>query len=108
MLLSNFAHRRQQHESDCLVACAQMTLNHLGIQLAYQRLARLLRVGPSFTPFTNLRYLATLGLSVTLQQQGDASIFAPNLEIGLPVIVRVKTIDWPHWGDEITEHAVVV
>lgn len=28
--------------------------------------------------------------------------------MGLPVVVRVRTVDWPHWGDEITEHAVVV
>ena len=33
MLLSNFAHRRQQRESDCLVACADMALNHLGIHV---------------------------------------------------------------------------
>ena len=108
MLLSNFRHSRQRHESDCLVACTEMVLNHLGIQIEYKRLSRLLRVGPSFTPFTNLRYLDTLGLSVVQGKEGDISIFAPNLEMGLPVVVRVRTVDWPHWGDEITEHAVVV
>jgi ABC-type bacteriocin/lantibiotic exporter with double-glycine peptidase domain len=108
MLLSNFAHRRQQRESDCLVACADMALNHLGIQFSYKRLAKLLRAGPSYTPFGNLRYLEPLGLSVTLGQHGALSIFAPNIEVGLPVLVRVKTIGWPHWGQEITEHAVVV
>jgi hypothetical protein len=28
--------------------------------------------------------------------------------LGLPVLVSVKTIAWQHWGDEVTEHAVVV
>ena len=108
MLLSSFRHRRQQRESDCLVACADMALNHLGIQLDYQRLAKLLRAQPSFTPFSNLRYLQSLGLFVTIGQLGDLSLFEPNLEVGLPVIVGVKTLNWPHWGGEVTRHAVVV
>jgi ABC-type bacteriocin/lantibiotic exporter with double-glycine peptidase domain len=108
MLLSNFAHRRQRRESDCLVACADMVLNHLGIQLGYQRLAKLLRAGPSFTPFSNLRFLASLRLSITLGEQGDVSLFAPYLDLGLPIVVGVKTLGWQHWGNEVTEHAVVV
>src|SRR5262249_9743135 len=67
-----------------------------------------LRVGPSFTPFTNLRYLDAQRLWITIGKQGQVAIFEPNLAIGLPVVVRVKTVDWHHWGDEITEHAVVV
>jgi hypothetical protein len=63
MLLSNFTHKRQRRESDCLVACAEMVLNY--IPLNYTRLAKLLRAGPSFTPFTNLRYLAALRLAIT-------------------------------------------
>lgn len=108
MLLSNFAHRRQQHESDCLVACTDMVLNHLGLQIGYSRLAKLLRVGPSFTPFTHLRYLESLRLSIYIANHGDVSIFEPNLLIGLPVMVRVTTVNWRHWEGEITEHAVVV
>lgn len=107
MLLSNFAHRRQRHESDCLVACAHMALEQIGIQIDYTRLARLLRAGEQFTPFSNLRFLETLGLAVTLGY-GDAAIFAHHIELGLPVLVSVKTIDWKHWLDEVVEHAVVV
>ena len=77
MLLLNFVHRQQRHESDCLVACAEMVLNHLGIQLSYLRLAKLLRAGPSFTPFSNLRFLASLHLSITLGEQGDTALFEP-------------------------------
>jgi ABC-type bacteriocin/lantibiotic exporter with double-glycine peptidase domain len=107
MLLSNFAHRRQRRESDCLVACAQMALDQLGIQFDYPRLAKLLRAGEQFTPFSNLHFLETLGLSVTLGY-GDATIFASYIEVGLPVLASVKTVDWKHWRDEIAEHAVVV
>lgn len=85
-----------------------MVLNHLGLQIPYSRLARLLRAGASFTPFTNLRHLASLRLSILMGEEGDVSLFAPYLELGLPVIVRVKTLGWQHWGNEITEHAVVV
>src|SRR5262245_15867054 len=108
MLLSNFAHRRQQRESDCLAACAEMVLTYLEIPIGYQRLAKQLRAGPAFTPFGHLRYLGALGLSITLGEQGDVSIFEPNLEVGLPVIVGVKTLNWGHWGGEVTRHAVVV
>lgn len=107
MLLSNFAHRRQRHESDCLVACAHMALEQIGIQIDYARLARLLRAGEQFTPFSNLRFLETLGLAVTLGY-GDSALFTRYLEVGLPVLVSVKTVDWKHWRDEIVEHAVVV
>ena len=97
MLLSNFRHRQQQHESDCLVACAEMVLSYLGIQISYERLAKRLRAGPSFTPFGHLRYLETLGLSVTLGEQGYLSIFEPNIEMGLPiVVVGVQTLTWSH------------
>jgi hypothetical protein len=85
-----------------------MVLHHLGLTISYRRLAKLLRAGPSFTPFTHLRLLESLHLSIRIGQRGDLSIFAPTIESGLPVVVRVKTIGWPHWGNEITEHAVVV
>jgi ABC-type bacteriocin/lantibiotic exporter with double-glycine peptidase domain len=83
MLLSNFAHRQQRRESDCLVACAEMVLDHLGIQISYQRLARILRAQPSFTPFSNLRFLEALGLSVSLAQGNPAS-FEPYIELRVP------------------------
>lgn len=98
MLLSNFTHRRQRRESDCLVACADMVLTYLGILLGYERVAKRLRAGIAFTPFGNLRYLDALGLFITLAEQGDLPVFEPNLELGLPVIVGVKTLNWEHWG----------
>jgi hypothetical protein len=85
-----------------------MVLTYLGIPIGYQRLAKRLRAGASFTPFGNLRYLDALGLSITLGEQGDLSIFELNIEVGLPVMVGVKTLNWGHWGGEVTRHAVVV
>ena len=108
MLLSQFNHRQQRRESDCLVACAEMVLNHLGLSIEYTRLAKILRAGAEFTPFSHLRYLEQLGLSITLNTEGDVSLFESYIAVGLPVIVAAKTLNWPHWGGIITEHAVVV
>jgi len=108
MLLSHLIHKRQRSDSDCLVACADMVLSCLGIQIDYRRLRKLLKAGPEFTPFSHLHYLERLGMSVLMDTQGDGSIFATYIALGLPVIVGVRTLNWPHWGKIITEHAVVV
>lgn len=108
MLLSNFRHSRQQDESDCLVACAEMVLTHLGITINYTRLARLLRSGSTFTPFNHLHHLKTLGLFTTIEEQGSLTVFEQAIDTGLPVIVSVQTLAWAHWQGEVTHHAVVV
>ena len=74
MLLSNFTHRQQRRESDCLVACAEMVLEDLGLTIDYTRLAKLLRAGADFTPFSHLRFLAQLGLPVIWGMQGEVSL----------------------------------
>lgn len=81
MLLLNFRHRQQQAESDCLVACTAMALEHLGITLSYDQLAKLLKAGPFFTPFGHLRYLEPLRLSLTLAKHGSLSIFEENIAL---------------------------
>lgn len=108
MLLSSFKHRQQQRESDCLIACTDMALHHIGIQISYARLSRILRAGADFTPFGHLRYLETLCLSIITGDRGDVSLFETYISIGLPVIVGVKTLNWRHWQEITTEHAVVV
>lgn len=108
MLLSSFIHKRQRLESDCLVACTQMVLDYLGVQKDYARLRKILRSGPEFTPFSHLRYVEQLGLSIMLGTQAEVSIFESHIALGLPVIVGVKTFQWSHWGKIVTEHAVVV
>lgn len=109
MLLSNFIHRKQRKRSDCLVACAKMALEHIGIRIESSRLSHILKAGDAFTLFSNLHLLSDhLGLSLTLKNFGDLDIFETYLEMGLPVIVAVKTLNWEHWENEVTEHAVVV
>jgi hypothetical protein len=55
-----------------------------------------------------LRYLEQLRPSITIGEEGELSIFDRSIEVGLPVVVAVRTLDWPHWGKEVTDHAVVV
>ena len=93
MLLSHLTHRRQRRESDCLVACAEMVLNYLGLAMDYTRIAKILRAGADFTPFTNLHYLEQLGLSIMLDEKGDAALFETHIALGLPIIVGVQTLD---------------
>lgn len=85
-----------------------MALMHLGLTLSYEQLSKLLRAGPLFTPFGHLRYLEPFHLSLTLAKHGTLAMFEQNIELGLPVLVAVKTIRWQHWQNEITDHAVVV
>jgi ABC-type bacteriocin/lantibiotic exporter with double-glycine peptidase domain len=104
MRLSDFTHRQQRRESDCLVACTAMILAYLQVPAGYAQLAKLLRA----RPFGNIRYLETLGLSVRLDYAGDFHLFERYIALGLPVLVNVRTLGWPHWQGEVTYHAVLV
>jgi hypothetical protein len=85
-----------------------MVLNHLGLSIEYPRLAKALRAGKLFTPISHLSHLKQFGLFVSTGEQGEVSMFAPHLNLGLPVIVAVKTWGWRHWGNITTDHAVVI
>lgn len=54
MLLSSFTHRRQRHESDCLVACVEMVLAYLHVPATYEQVAKRLRTQWFGTPFGNV------------------------------------------------------
>lgn len=107
MLLLGLRHRRQL-EADCLIACAKMVLDYLGVPIEYNDLARRLGTTEQGTPFSNIERLTRLGLFVQTGRYGDPTLFARAIEWGLPVIVAVKTLNWQHWGEIITDHAVVV
>jgi ABC-type bacteriocin/lantibiotic exporter with double-glycine peptidase domain len=107
VLLLGIKHRQQQ-QADCLVVCAAMVLEYLGVPVDEARLRRRLGTTEDGTPFSNIERLQALGLSVHCDKHGDVSIFERYLELGLPVIVGVETLGWRHWGDEVTRHAVVV
>lgn len=107
MLLLGIRHRRQQ-EADCLVACAKMVLDYLGVPVEYTDLARRLGATDQGTPFSNIERLTSLGLFVQTGRYGAPTLFEDAIEWGLPVIVAVKTLHWQHWGEIVTDHAVVV
>jgi hypothetical protein len=83
-------------------------LDYLGVSVEEDRLQRILGTTEDGTPFPNIERLQALGLFVTYGKDGDLSIFEDNIEVGLPVVVGVKTFTWPHWDGEVTQHAVVV
>jgi ABC-type bacteriocin/lantibiotic exporter with double-glycine peptidase domain len=107
VLLNNVQHWRQQHEDDCLIACAQMVLSYLGIERDEEWLWRRLTVG-SVTPFPQLSNLAdTLGLVIEVHTGGRLEQFGPSIASGLPVIVTVDADDPQYWP-YVRHHAVVV
>lgn len=108
MTLLTIEHKQQQRESDCLVACTQMVLSYLGVEITSGRLSRLLDITESYGLLNNLRFLTDLGMNVHYDDYGDIAIFEQHLAIGLPIIAGVQTLGWKHWHQEVTYHAVVV
>lgn len=113
MLLSDFIHKPQQHESDCLVACIEMILNYLHVPVSYNQLTKLLQTRWFGTTFGNVRYLASLGLSVTLGVNGDLDIFERHIELGLPILVNVRTLQMNltnflvGWEEQERQYAII-
>jgi ABC-type bacteriocin/lantibiotic exporter with double-glycine peptidase domain len=106
MTLLSVSHHQQRRQAECLAACAAMVLDYLQVPTSYERLVKLLRIGPAGAPFRNLRYLESLGLSVLIQQ-GVMATLQYHLERSLPPLAFVDTGQLPYW-DEATGHAVVV
>ena len=104
--LLSVPHLQQRERADCLAACAAMVLAHLGVEIVYSRLLKLLRVGPYGAPGRNLLHLADLGVCVTYGPSSFAELTG-RLEEGLPSIVLVRTSELPYWS-YATDHAVVV
>ena len=101
-------HQQQQMPGECLVASAMMALGYLGAGIDYQRLLRFLRIQPSIgTPFSNIRELSKLRVTVTYRQ-GTLLDLHRCLYSGLPCIVSVRTGQLPYWDNIDTQHAVVV
>lgn len=100
------SHHPQQQQADCLAACAFMVLSHLQRPVAYAKLIKLLQIGYAGAPFSNLHYLESWGLSVTIRQ-GDLATLRHYLTQGIPPIVFVATNELSYWH-EATNHAVVI
>jgi ABC-type bacteriocin/lantibiotic exporter with double-glycine peptidase domain len=97
----------QRNHGECLVACAAMALAHLGRQVDYQRLARVIDLTPIGTPFPNIRRLASSSLHVHVRH-GDLQVLYDHLQRGQPCVASVQADHLPHWRGEDFAHAVVV
>lgn len=99
-------HFMQQTDGDCLAACAIMALTHIGQAVRYRQIIRLLGTQEHGTPFSNLRFLARLGVTVTVRPGNFPQIYEA-LTQNLLCIVSVQTAELPHWSRR-SEHAVIV
>lgn len=100
-------HVQQRKSGECLAACAEMVLLHLGISVAYTRLLELLQVRTGLgVPASNIRHLVKLSLEVRYQN-GALADLSVHLQQNRPCIVFVKTGELSYWAEAI-DHAVVV
>lgn len=106
-LILRAPHLQQPAPGECLPACAAMVLTYLGIRVNYRQLLRLLQTQAGYgTPFSNIRSLAKLNVTVTYKQ-GQLPDLQRLLQAGAPILVPVQTRELPHWFED-TSHAVVV
>lgn len=105
-ILRNVSHVLQTADSDCLVACAQMVLDFVGVHKSYDELAKVLGTRWFGTPARNLKNLETKELTVVLTEM-DLNDIQLCLQQQQPVIAFVHTADLSYWV-EPTNHAVVV
>jgi ABC-type bacteriocin/lantibiotic exporter with double-glycine peptidase domain len=99
-------HDKQTADGQCLPACARMVLAYLGRELQEAQIARLLRSHSFGTPAPNIRYLESLGLSVTFGQMSVSRLQA-HLQKGNPCILFIQAGELPYSESE-GFHAVVV
>jgi ABC-type bacteriocin/lantibiotic exporter with double-glycine peptidase domain len=98
---------RQRQQADCLVACAAMVLQYLYIPFDYDQLVSQFGTISAGTPFSRIDWLKAWRLTV-VRGEGTLELLEEYLELGLPIIVAVRTWAFPHWQAQDTEHAVVV
>ncbi len=83
-----------------------MVLTYLGVQVEYDTILRLLRVKSFGASGQNLKYLSSLGVTVTYRE-GSLEELKHHWQNGYPCIVLVRTAELPHWT-YATDHAIVV
>ena len=106
-IVPSVKHIPQRVNGECVVACAAMALNHMGVSVDYNRLVKLLRLidGVGTASF-HVRELEKLGVSV-IYKRGTLEELRDHLKQNRPCIAFVKTAELPYWS-ETTDHAVVV
>lgn len=104
--LLSVIHVHQQHDADCLAACAAMVLAYIDVDIQYGRLLRVLDIQEHGTPGRNLTRLTRIGVEV-IYREGTMGILEEIIASGRPCITFVRT-DFLHYWTYATDHAVVV
>jgi ABC-type bacteriocin/lantibiotic exporter with double-glycine peptidase domain len=99
-------HVPQQHDADCLAACAAMLLTYNGVSIRYERLLRLLNIQVFGAPGRNLYRLSQVGVEV-VYREGAMGTLEEIITRRQPCIALVKT-EFLHYWTYPTDHAVVV
>lgn len=99
----------QGNAGECLAACSVMVCSYLKISVNYRRLMKTLDVktgvGP---PFSNIRNLNKLGVSVVYNEYGSLQELYTLLLNGWPSIASVETSQLSYWKGVSTRHVAVV
>jgi len=98
-------HYKQSAGGQCLPACARMVLAYLGRELEEAQIARVVHSRSFGTPAPNIRYLESLGVSVTFGQL-SLSRLRTYMRRGIPCILFVQVGELPYSQSE-GFHAVV-
>ena len=93
----------QISDGACLPACAQMVLAYYGRRVNQTQIIRLLGTTDAGTPFSRLRLLSQLGVTMNVSADGTLA----ELEARLPAIVGLHA-GWLSGHSVESQHAVVV
>ncbi|MDM8520195.1 peptidase C39 family protein [Anaerolineales bacterium HSG6] len=99
-------HQKQRRQADCLASCAAMVLSYWKRSVSYEKLMALLDIQDLGAPYSNIRRLNKLGMSVMLAE-GELTDLESHLQQGDPCIVFLRTGELSYWHID-TGHAVVV
>jgi uncharacterized protein YvpB len=100
-------HSRQEADTGCLAACAQMVLRYLGIDAEQRRLNRLFDQVELGALLSHIQRLTRYGVKVALQP-GDENDIKRVIDQGNPPVVFVRTNQLTTYWQEDAQHAVVV
>ena len=106
-VLLTVPHLQQSNDGECLPAYAYMILAYLNRRTRYWRVRWLLGTQSFGTPFSHIRRLERLGVTVEAHTRGTLAVLHAHLLQNHPCLVSVQTQNLPYWSYN-TLHAVVV
>ena len=104
----NVPYSRQETDTGCLLACAQMVLNYWGISRTQTELGRLLGWRSQLgVPGSNITRLKSVELDI-VYEKGSLEHLATWLSRGVPVIALIQAAELSYWTEGLTQHAIVL